>query len=132
MRSSPVPGTVQERRYEADGLRERLQRTMTLHAGVRRDAAGLAAAAGELVAIEAQAADPEVRNLVVVGRALVAAAAEREESRGAHHRLDFPIPGPVLERIVHLGRDERLRVSAAAVAAEAGSVTRSGLGVSPG
>jgi L-aspartate oxidase len=116
MRSSPAPGTAQERMYEPDGLRERLQRTMSLYAGVRRDAPGLATAAGELAAIEAKAADPEVRNLAVVGQALVVAAAEREESRGAHHRLDFPTPGPVLERIVHLGRDERVRVSAAAAA----------------
>jgi L-aspartate oxidase len=114
MRSSAAPRTVQERML--DGLRDRLQRTMTLHAGVRRDAAGLATAADELAIIEAQAVDPEVRNLAAVGQALVAAAAEREESRGAHHRLDFPTPGPVLERIVHLGPGQRLRVVAAAEA----------------
>jgi hypothetical protein len=38
----------------------------------------------------------------------------------------------MLERIVHLGPDERLRVAAAAVPAEAGSVTSPGLGVSSG
>jgi L-aspartate oxidase len=31
----------------------------------------------------------ELRNLATVGRALVAAAQAREESRGAHTRLDF-------------------------------------------
>ncbi len=102
-----------------DGLRELLQRTMTLYAGVRRDAAGLATAADELAAIEAKASDPEVRNLAVVGRALVAAAAERQESRGAHHRLDFPTPGAVRERIVHLGPDERMRVPAEAAPGQA-------------
>ncbi|MGH9042825.1 MAG: L-aspartate oxidase, partial [Acidimicrobiia bacterium] len=111
-RSSPASPAGQERRNEAAGLRERLQRIMTLHAGVRRDAAGLAAAARELAAIEGDAADPELQNLVAVGRALVVAAEAREESRGAHHRLDFPDPGPVPERIVHLGRHERMRVPA--------------------
>jgi Aspartate oxidase len=41
--SGPDTG-LQARQLEPDGWRERLQRTMTLHAGVRRDAAGLAAA----------------------------------------------------------------------------------------
>ena len=126
LRSLPAPVARQERRLEGGGLRERLQRTMTLHAGVRRAAAGLAAAARELAAIEAQAEDPEILNLAVVGQALVAAASAREESRGAHHRLDFPRPGPVLERIVHLGREERIR------AALAGGVPACpGPGVSP-
>ncbi|MGH8975798.1 MAG: L-aspartate oxidase [Acidimicrobiia bacterium] len=109
--SAPHTG-AQVSQLEADGLRERLQRTMTLYAGVRREAAGLAVAARELAGIEAAAGDPEVRNLAVVGGALVAAAADREESRGAHHRLDFPAPGPVLERIVQVG-GERIRVPSA-------------------
>jgi L-aspartate oxidase len=114
-RSSAPPPGAETRQLEPNALRERLQRTMTLHAGVRRDAAGLAVAAAELAAVERAAADPEVHNLAVVGRALVAAAMDREESRGAHHRLDFPTPGPDLERIVHVG-DERIRVPAAAPA----------------
>ena len=40
------------------------------------------------------AADPEVRNLAEAGWALVHAARAREESRGAHSRLDFPHPSP--------------------------------------
>ncbi|MGH8990015.1 MAG: FAD-dependent oxidoreductase, partial [Acidimicrobiia bacterium] len=56
---------------------------------------------------------PETRNLAAVGRALVAAATARAESRGAHHRLDFPAPGPAPERIVHLGGGEQIRVPAA-------------------
>jgi L-aspartate oxidase len=132
MRSTSAPVDSEERTYEDDGLRGRLQRTMTLHAGVRRDAAGLATAADELAAIEAKAVNSEVRNLAVVGQALVAAAADREESRGAHQRLDFPTPGPILERIVHLGPDERVRVpAAAAVPAQARTPTCPGLGVSP-
>ncbi len=88
---------------------------MTAHAGVLRDAAGLARAASQLDLIESDAVDHEVRNLATVGRALVAAAAEREESRGTHHRLDHPEPARELERIVHLGTGDRLRVPASFV-----------------
>jgi L-aspartate oxidase len=121
LRSSVPPLATDERKYGDDGLRERLQRTMTLYAGVRRDATGLASAARDLAAIEGAATDPEVHNLAVVGQALVAAATDREESRGAHYRLDFPTPGPVLERIVQVG-GERIRVpSAASAPAPAGT-----------
>jgi L-aspartate oxidase len=111
-RSSAPPAGAQVSQLEPNVLRDRLQRVMTLHAGVRRDAPGLAVAAAELAALEAVATDPEVHNLAVVGQALVAAATAREESRGAHHRLDFPVRGPVLERIVHVG-GETFRVPTA-------------------
>ncbi len=130
-RVSPPDSDGQPRQLDEHGLRERLQRTMTLHAGVRRDAAGLAAAARQLMEIEAQAGDPEVRNLAVVGQALVVAATAREESRGAHHRLDFPVPGSVLERIVHLGREDRIRIPAATALPAEATGLRPELGVSP-
>jgi L-aspartate oxidase len=62
---------------------------MTRDAGVLRDAASLERAAKELNGM-AGVADPEVRNLVTVSRALVDAALARTESRGTHTRLDFP------------------------------------------
>jgi L-aspartate oxidase len=72
--------------------RDALQRTMTVNAGVLRSAESLAVAAA---ACDGQVAgdDPaawELRNLALVGRALCAAAAAREESRGCHTRRDFP------------------------------------------
>ena len=39
----------------------------------------------------------ELRNLVDAARAVIAAAAHREESRGAHYRADFPAPNPALD-----------------------------------
>jgi L-aspartate oxidase len=71
--------------------RDVLQRVMTRDAGVLRDAASLERAAKELAGM-AGAADPEVRNLVTVSRALVGAAHARTESRGTHTRFDFPNP----------------------------------------
>ena len=43
----------------------------------------------------------EIRNLATVGRALTLAATIRQESRGAHTRIDFPDADPrQLSRIV--------------------------------
>jgi len=71
--------------------RDSLQRAMTLNAGVLRSAESLAVAAdvctGEVGGEDL--ASWELRNLATVGRALVAAAQAREESRGAHTRRDF-------------------------------------------
>ncbi len=131
-RSGDCAGTAQSRTsatacenggVSTDRLRDRLQRTMSLHAGVLREAAGLARAEADLLQIGAEAGalpdgDPavhELRSLVAAGLALTTAAAERTESRGAHHRLDFPEPSRAVERIVHLGLGpgSRFRVPAA-------------------
>ncbi|MFI6673496.1 L-aspartate oxidase [Kribbella sp. NPDC050470] len=85
-----VPGLV-----DADVVPE-VQRVMTVGSGVIRSAAGLAeagAALGKL--IEQPAGEPgtpgwEATNLVTVASALIAAATEREESRGSHWREDHP------------------------------------------
>jgi L-aspartate oxidase len=73
-------------------LRDELQRAMTLGAGVLRDANSLGATRTELDRIRA-AAPPdaiELQNLIAVAEALLRNASAREESRGAHTRLDFP------------------------------------------
>jgi L-aspartate oxidase len=71
--------------------RESLQRTMTAHAGVLRSAESLHQAADACIGAVV-GDDPgswELRNLATVGRLLCAAALAREESRGAHTRVDF-------------------------------------------
>ncbi|MFJ4827708.1 L-aspartate oxidase [Streptomyces bacillaris] len=96
---APVPLLAPE-------ARTAIQRTMTRGAGVLRSAGSLAAAAEELEALHRSAAadaddpDPkvavpgvdtwEVTNLLLVSRVLVAAAREREETRGCHWREDRP------------------------------------------
>jgi L-aspartate oxidase len=68
--------------------REVLQRAMTRGAGVVRSAGSLSAAVSE---VNQLAPGPgELANLIVVARALIAAATAREESRGGHRREDFP------------------------------------------
>jgi L-aspartate oxidase len=118
---------VNERQLEVAGLRDRVQRAMTTFAGVLRDGPGLDRAAAAVEAVEADLAAAEATdgrgvaelcNLLTVGRAVVTAATERHESRGCHHRLDFPEPRQPLERIVHFGPDRRMRVRAAAAISE--------------
>ncbi|WP_165987103.1 L-aspartate oxidase [Streptomyces sp. YIM 98790] len=79
--------------------RQEIQRIMTRGAGVLRSAAGLDRAAAELDALAERAVDKpgepgteswETSNLHLVARVLVAAAREREETRGSHWREDFP------------------------------------------
>jgi L-aspartate oxidase len=73
-----------------------IQEIMWRHAGIVRDGAGLAEAAGKLAAWEAAAACPvtregfELRHLITCGRLVTEAALYREESRGSHFRTDFP------------------------------------------
>lgn len=77
--------------------RTSLQALMTEHAGVVRDAAGLAVAAKQLDAWsrtgDATAAELETNNLLLAARLVVHAARRRSDSMGAHYRADFPEPG---------------------------------------
>ena len=110
------PGRVPASEALAD-LRARLQRAMSRHVAVVRDAAGLTEAAREIdrVAAHLQAAEPangrepgvpspdtvraawELRNMTQAAAAIAAAALRREESRGAHFRADFPSTDPALD-----------------------------------
>ena len=88
---------------ELGEARDRLQRAMTTGAGVLRDAASLAATSvvvAEVAAVAAGAesgrAGGELANLCTTASALLAAALARDESRGAHTRLDAPDTDPDL------------------------------------
>ncbi|MFF8986192.1 L-aspartate oxidase [Streptomyces globisporus] len=90
----------------APEARTAIQRTMTRGAGVLRSADSLATAAEALEALHREAAADaeadgakavvpgvdawEVTNLLLVSRVLVAAARDREETRGCHWREDRP------------------------------------------
>ncbi|SDD47388.1 L-aspartate oxidase [Auraticoccus monumenti] len=94
--AEPAPFTVTERPDAVLPTRADLQQLLWRSAGLVRDRAGLEEAADVLAgwrspeATDAKSA--EDANLVLVGRALVAAATARTESRGSHHRRDFPSP----------------------------------------
>jgi fumarate reductase flavoprotein subunit len=95
---------------DLNGLRERLLDGMWDDVGVIRDAAGLTRGLRTLDAIEAELAATGVpdgdrafnltwhdwlnlRSLVEVSQVIASAALERENSRGAHYREDFPSEG---------------------------------------
>ena len=84
-------------------IRNTLRTLMWDHVGILRDAAGLAQARAALGA--SYTAHPvagleasETANLALVGWVMAEAALRREESRGAHYRLDFPRPRPAWRR----------------------------------
>ena len=72
--------------------------------GITRDAAGLAEAADQVdrwgrYILPLEFDDPTgwtLQNMLIVARLMIAAAAEREESRGVHFRRDFPDPDPAM------------------------------------
>jgi len=66
------------------------------HAGVVRDARGLATLLAELARLEAQPLCPAAADRLLVARLIAAAALARTESRGAHFRTDFPRQDPRL------------------------------------
>ncbi len=89
--------------------RDTLQRSMTVGAGVLRDADSLAtttAAVAEVAAAATVASGPdgwELANLAAVASALLAAASAREESRGAHTRGDHLQTDPTFAHRLVLG-----------------------------
>jgi L-aspartate oxidase len=92
----PAPAAVSTSSDDVSKAREDLQRSLTLHAGVLRSGSSLADAGAAIDRAAAAAASAggvagnELANLCTLARALVTAAAAREESRGAHTRTDFP------------------------------------------
>ena len=102
MRSRPDPRTPSLAEVETRVAlpRKKLQRAMSRYASVVRDAEGLQRLAQEL-----EAADPHDLNcrssfedvaLTTTARTVAAAALARTESRGCHHRSDFPDTDPAL------------------------------------
>ncbi len=79
-------------------IRNALKSLMWRNAGVRRDADGLAEAIESLnhwcrYVLPRQFADPtgwELQNMLCIARLMILAAQNRQESRGAHVRTDFP------------------------------------------
>jgi L-aspartate oxidase len=75
---------------------DKIQDLMWQYAGIVRDAAGLSKAFNMLKEIEGEISRPQTRraheaqNLHAAGMLVVRSALAREESRGAHYRLDFP------------------------------------------
>ncbi len=94
-----VTATGDRGTVDVAAARDRLERAMTNDAGVLRDADSLRRATDALDVAQRAVAPllgthrtdvHELENLCEIGRALVAAASARHESRGTHTREDFP------------------------------------------
>ena len=113
---------------DLDAIREALYGCMWEDVGILRDADGLARAQARLAELEGElaavgVADGEraynlswhdwlnLRNLIAVSRVIAAAAASRENSRGAHFREDFPDPGELATSTYSVVRQEGERVA---------------------
>lgn len=89
-----------------------LQLAMSRDASVVRDALGLDRLAGGLSAAPVRSlvrrADLEDAALTLTARAVAAAALAREESRGCHHRAEYPDADPAQARsiVVRLAEDD--------------------------
>lgn len=78
-------------------VEKRLQKTMQAYGGVTREGAGLEQALKEIASLwplltfhAPQHKALEVQNRIILAWLVITAALAREESRGAHYRLDFP------------------------------------------
>ena len=113
---------------DLDAIREALYGCMWEDVGILRDANGLARAQARLAELEGElavagVADGEraynlswhdwlnLRNLIAVSRVIAAAAASRENSRGAHFREDFPDPGEFATSTYSVARQEGERIA---------------------
>lgn len=82
---------------EVEAFIHRVQALMWTHVGVVRDGSSLRQVIGELSRLRQQAPTPtnrrarEAANILETGLLIARAALAREESRGAHYRLDFPL-----------------------------------------
>jgi L-aspartate oxidase len=80
--------------------------------GIVRDGPTLGEAARLLAAWDAalpaacDRSSHELANLILLGRLVTEAALQREESRGAHYRRDFPEPRPEWLRHIVFRRHE--------------------------
>lgn len=81
-------------------VRADMQQLMWNAAGIYRDEHGLRRALAQLQQWKSagnDVASRETANLLTLARVVVAAALARRESRGAHHRNDYPSPSPELQ-----------------------------------
>ncbi len=94
---NPRLETLTEPLHLAD-IRNSLQSLMWRNMGARRDAEGLTEALESInhwsrYVLPRQFADPtgwELQNMLCISRLMIEAALERQETRGAHFRIDFP------------------------------------------
>ena len=84
---TPADGAAQ-----SDKAEQNLRQTMAADVGVIRDAGSLTNALLTICALERDARDRRLGNMLSTAKLIAAAALQREESRGAQFRSDYPTP----------------------------------------
>lgn len=74
---------------ESEAIRV-IRTTMSRYVGVLRDREGLTEALATIARLSSRSHGPHVRNALVTAKIIAATALQREESRGAHYRSDYP------------------------------------------
>jgi L-aspartate oxidase len=93
-----------------------LRRLMSTDVGVIRDEAGLTRALAAILKIERESHCPMLRNMAVTALLVAASALQRQESRGAHERADFPDADARLAKRSFLTLDDARAIAHAAAA----------------
>jgi L-aspartate oxidase len=127
MRDEPSPQPVRRPRTHADkahtngnaapveGFIHKVQSLMWQHVGVVRDGKGLRQVISELTSLQQQLPASEDRralesaNILETGLLIARSALAREESRGAHYRLDFPLKNDAKFRKHSIVAGEQIR-----------------------
>src|SRR2546423_3647339 len=90
-----------------------LRRLMSSHVGVVRDREGLAYALTEIGRTERDwVRAPQLRNMATAALLVTAAALRREETRGGHYRVDYPVADPAQQRRTFLTLDDARTIAA--------------------
>jgi L-aspartate oxidase len=99
-----TPGPARPAPELPDATLQQLRQAMSRDAGVVRDADGLTRLIGEIGQMEAQTGRAPA---LAAARLVAAAALARQESRGAHYRLDYPASAePPVRTFVTLAQTE--------------------------
>ncbi len=95
-KAPPLPAlarvSLPHRRFGTERAVTEVRALMQQYAGVTRNGPGLAVAGRLLERMARRPLERASRDAVEVAALITAAAAARTESRGAHHRTDFPQP----------------------------------------
>ena len=88
---------------QSDKAEQKLRLTMAADVGVVRDAESLTNALATIVALEQDAhGDRRLANMLSTAKLIAAAALQRQESRGAQFRSDYPTPNDQLAKRSYL------------------------------